>query len=395
MKQSRPCDLMSRRHEISSEAQRSILPAAPSRLSRSPRLFVAVAALVVLLATAAACERVTPPHGWASPVFSGTAVYYSGSTGQLDAFDLSTHKQLWVFPGSQYKQIKLAGIYSTPVLSGKTLYLGGYNGQVYAVNAADGKLVWGGINTGSEIVGGVLVQGNMLYVANTAGHVFALQTSDGKLIWDKTAGSQVYSTPVADRGMIVVSSMNGDVYAFNAQNGNLIWHNTSAQAGVASTPSLQNAHILFGSYDKHYYAIQDSNGKKVWKSPSAGNWFWTPGLISGDNLYAGNLDGYVYALNTATGAIEWRSNVGSPVRSAPQIENNILLVAAQNGTIHGLNPASGKEMWSPISTGGTILANLVQSHSAAYALTEAGNKNGGQLLEINAAHGTTTNALAP
>ena len=351
---------------------------------------------MLLIGAASACYSIASPDGWADPVFSGTTVYFSANRGQLEAYDRAAQKLLWQFPASGNKQLKLDGVYSTPVLdpNGSLLYFGAYNGNVYALDTSNGQMRWQ-FDTGAALIGGILLRSGTLYLGNSNGRFVALRSSDGHQLWEKQAGKRIWSTPIDAGNLVIVASMNSDVYAFDAQNGNLAWKSTVASAAVASTPSLDGSTLTFGAFDKRFYAVHDNNGDRIWQSPAAGNWFWTKGLLSGDNLYAGNLDGYLYAFDSSTGALRWRVNLGAPVRSSPALANGVLVVAGRNGMIHGLDPATGKEKWPAINSGGNILANLVQNDTGLYALTEAGAHGGGRLLQINAANGSSTSVIGP
>ncbi|MGI8550754.1 MAG: PQQ-binding-like beta-propeller repeat protein [Dehalococcoidia bacterium] len=348
---------------------------------------------VVLAAVASACTSIASPQGWADPVFAGNTIYFSGSKGQLEAYDRDAKKILWTFPNAATKQLKLEGIYSTPTLDDQALYFGAYNGNIYALDRSSGALRWG-FNTGSPIIGGLLLKDGTLYAGNSDGHVLALRATNGDRLWQQSAGRRVWSTPIDAGSLIVVPSMDKYVYAFDTQ-GKLAWKSNTTGAAIASTPLLEGQTLTFGAFDKRFHAIQVGNGKQVWASPEAGNWFWTRGLISGDNLYAGNLDGQVYAFKSATGELAWKANLGSPVRSAPALVQGVLVVAGRNGLIHGLDPASGQEKWPAIDAGGTLLANLILQNDTLYALTEAGGKGNPHLLQIDAARGAGSNVLTP
>src|SRR5438105_9441710 len=194
----------------------------PSRrfdILRFPRALILVLSLL-LLGTASACYSIASPSGWADPVLdgNGSVVYFTPTHGKLEAYDTSAKKTLWEIPNDQTKQIKLDAVYSTPVLDGQTIYCAAYSGMVYALDRASGQPRWSS-DTGSPIIGGLLLKDGVLYAGNSQGHVVALQTSDGKRLWQQNAGNRVWSTPVDAGGLIVVTSMDGDVYAFNAQGG--------------------------------------------------------------------------------------------------------------------------------------------------------------------------------
>jgi outer membrane protein assembly factor BamB len=327
-------------------------------------------------------------------VISGSTIYYSPTAGKLTAYDRTTQKNLWDFPGSQNKDLKLEAIYSTPVVTPQALYFAAYDGNVYALDPSNGQLKWS-TKTGSPIIGGVLLKDNVLYVGNSDGHVYALQSADGKQIWQQQAGRRVWSTPVDANGLIVVPSMDSDVYAFNPQGG-LAWKSTVASAAIASSPDISGNQVTFGGFDKRFHSIDESSGAKVWSTDPAGNWFWTRGLVSGNNLYAGNLDGHVYAYDASNGALKWETDLGSPIRSAPALVGGALMVATRSGTIHGLDPVTGKDQWPAVQAGAGILANLVPSPTnTVYAVTQPGTKNGAHLLEIDPLTGHPTTVRSP
>jgi len=133
---------------------------------------------VLLIGAASACYSIASPEGWADPIFSGNTICYSGNRGQLEAYDRSAQKLLWEFPGSGNKQIKLDGIYSTPVLdpNGPLLYFGAYNGNVYALDTSNGQMRWG-FNTGSALIGGLLLKNGTLYAGTRSGKLYIRKPS--------------------------------------------------------------------------------------------------------------------------------------------------------------------------------------------------------------------------
>lgn len=360
-----------------------------------PRFLLFVIA-VLIAGTAAACYALPSPQGWADPVFENSTIYYSPIAGKLEAYDQSAKKVLWDFPSSQAKSIKPLAIYSTPVLDSQSqsLYLAAYDGNVYALNKSNGQVLWQ-FNTGSSIIGGVLLQDGVVYAGNSDGQVVALQASNGKRIWQHQAGRRVWSTPVAAAGLIVVTSMDSAVYAFNPQGG-LAWKSTAASGAIADAPDVNGNQLSFGSFDKRFHEIDGSTGQALWATPPAGNWFWTQGLLSGDNLYAGNLDGHVYAYDSTNGSLKWQTDLSSPVRAAPVLVGGALVVVAQNGMIYGLDPVDGSQKWSPVDAGAQVYANLIPSQDGnVYAVTQPGTKNGAHLLEINPTTGSSTVIIAP
>jgi outer membrane protein assembly factor BamB len=360
------------------------------RTARLLRLLLSFA----LLGMATACYALPSPQGWPDPVIDGATIYYSPTAGKLVAYDKGSQRNLWEFPGNQNKDLKLQAIYGTPVLSNQVLYLAAYDGNIYALNSTTGQLKWT-VKTDSPVVGPVLLKDGVIYAGNSNGNVYALQSSDGKQIWQAKAGKEVWSGPVDSNGLITVTSMDGDVYAFNGQ-GSLVWKSTVANAAIASKPNVTAQQLAFGSFDRRFHAIEPSSGAGVWSTAPAGNWFWTAGLVSEDNLYAGNLDGHIYAYDASSGALKWQSDLGSPIRSAPALQQGVLMVATRGGSIHGLDPVNGQDKWPAIEAGAEIYANLVPTPAnSVYAVTQPGTKNGARLLEVHPDTGKYDTVISP
>jgi outer membrane protein assembly factor BamB len=362
-------------------------------IKRAAKL-IALMLSFALLGLATACYALPSPQGWPDPVLDGSTIYYSPTAGKLVAYDKDSQKNLWEFPGNQNKDLKPQAIYGTPVLSNQVLYFAAYDGNIYAVNSTNGQLKWN-VKTDSPVVGPVLLKDGVIYAGNSNGNVYALQSSDGKQLWQAKAGKEVWSGPVDSNGLIAVTSMDADVYAFNGQ-GSLVWKSSVASAAIASTPTVTSQALTFGSFDKRIHSIEQSSGAGIWSTAPAGNWFWTAGLISGDNLYAGNLDGHIYAYDAINGAQKWQSDLGAPIRSAPALQQGVLMVATRSGTIHGLDPFSGQDKWPAIDAGAQIYANLVPTPAnTVYAVTQPGTKNGARLLEVHPDTGKYETVISP
>src|SRR5208282_5519988 len=60
----------------------------------------------------------------------------------------------------------------------------------------------------------------------------------------------------------------------------------------------------------------------------------------------GSSKGAIVALDGATGRELWRARVNSELLSAPAISENVVVMRAVDGRLHGFNAHTGKELWS-------------------------------------------------
>lgn len=89
------------------------------------------------------------------------------------------------------------------------------------------------------------------------------------------------------------------------------------------------------------------SGEERWSFKSD-NWFWGRPLVNDGTVYAPNLDGRLYALSLEDGGAVWDApfEAEEPLRSAPVLAGDILVIVDRGGNVYGLDPAEGSLKWS-------------------------------------------------
>lgn len=67
--------------------------------------------------------------------------------------------------------------------------------------------------------------------------------------------------------------------------------------------------------------------------------------VAGSQLFISTGQGQVYALNTQDGSRIWQRGIGSPMRSAPKLQQGILFVSTVDDQLFALDSANGKILW--------------------------------------------------
>jgi outer membrane protein assembly factor BamB len=85
--------------------------------------------------------------------------------------------------------------------------------------------------------------------------------------------------------------------------------------------------------------------------------------VQGGVVYAASLDGKVYAVNADDGAAVWQEpfDTGAPVRSAPVIVGDGIVVASRDAQLFKLNLESGEQVQgspAPVGEESTVEADL-------------------------------------
>jgi len=236
----------------------------------------------------------------------------------------------------------------------ETAYVPAFGGWVFAIETATGQMRWL-LETGDDMIGGVAINGNTIYFGTKGDQVYAVAADTGIVSWQFKTSGEVWSTPAIDGGAIYVSSMDGVLHKLNA-DGTEDWAFDSAGAGIASNPKVDGDTVYIGSFDKKLYAVNTADGAMKW-SISADNWFWGEPAVAGGIVYAPSLDGRVYAVTT-DGAEAWTFDAGTPVRSAPAIVEDSLVVAARDGDVFKLNLQTGEPIGGTLAVGSRIESNL-------------------------------------
>ncbi len=133
-------------------------------------------------------------------------------------------------------------------------------------------------------------------------------------------------------------------------------------------------------------AFELKDGAKLWKQKlkpqtlnENDNGLNGAGLTADDKaVYALGGFGSVFALDKASGKILWRTDLNTPLRTAPTVCGQKLLVQSLDNRLFALDVQSGKEVWKyNISAEDTVLAgNAAPSCSVAENLIVVGFSNG-------------------
>lgn len=164
------------------------------------------------------------------------------------------------------------------------------------------------------------------------------------------------AAPVSGKNAVFVMDTHGKVSAFNLQTGKRLWEN-SLTANIG--------------------------GFKDTKSRASG-------LAFDDNtLFATTGFGGVFAMNAETGAPKWRKIMESPIRIAPTVTANMLLIQTVDNRLYALDKSNGQELWRfGVAHEDTVIAGGASpAYDAEDNVVIAGFSNG-EIVVLNAAVGT-------
>ncbi len=165
----------------------------------------------------------------------------------------------------------------------------------------------------------------------------------------------------------------------------LLWQAAAGSAGkFVFSPLVDDAVVAFADAAGQITRLDASSGKLLTRIDSK-----TPlsGGVGGDRrmLVVGTPKGEVLAYDAA-GKPLWRSQLSSDVLSAPQIEQDIVIVRTGDGRLFGLDVATGVRKWVYQRT---LPALTVRTHVSVQPYRGAvfAGFPGGRLLAVAAANG--------
>jgi outer membrane protein assembly factor BamB len=183
-----------------------------------------------------------------------------------------------------------------------------------------------------DLLASPVISGSTMYLVSSS--LTAVDTATGAIRWNVAAPPGSFyteSTPAVDAGEVVTTWNNGAVRAYGAGTGGVLW-TTSVPTNVSSagpgTPAVRNGIV---------YITTNTTSSEV----------------------------SLYALDEATGTARWHHNYTDyHDASPPAVTATVLVQGLGDGTVLGLNPTTGSQLWS-ITTPGQFPGIGIQG-SVAY-----------------------------
>jgi polyvinyl alcohol dehydrogenase (cytochrome) len=343
-----------------------------------------------------------------TPVVSDGVAYFDDWTGEVRAVSAATGAPRWT--------TKIGGMFvAAPAVTGDAVYAA-VGSALYKLDRATGAVEWkmvtdknpyAQINASPVVVDGLVLQGTASFenIVNHEPYTFrgsiaAYDAQTGKLRWkffttkntrDDGPGAGIWSTPAVDvrRGLLYVGTgqslapktgpLADSLLAIDYRTGVLKWsrqftypdvfsagHPGGKDADVGASPNLwtSNGRDLVGAGDKGgtFHALDRDTGQVVWQTRLApggafGGEIGSAAFVDGTLVATSNIGvpgtnattdtTKVFGLDPATGRILWSTQrlpgkVFAPVSAVP----GVAFVGTDRGAMVALDPATGRRLWT-------------------------------------------------
>jgi outer membrane protein assembly factor BamB len=326
------------------------------------------------------------------PIIADGKVFTIDTSATVRAFNAQSGAQLW------------ATQFGTEKGNSASLYGGGVafaNGRVFATNglgyaaaldAGNGAVTWQ-VKLGSPLRGAPSLAGDALYVMSQDNQIFSLKQADGKTNWSNPAALEiagVFGTgaPAVAQSTVVAGFSSGELNAYRAENGRLVWQDalsrTSVSTSVATlsdidaSPVIDGGQVFAVGQGGRMVALDLISGQRIWEINIAG--IETP-WVAGDWVFVVTDDAKLVAIARNTGKIRWINQLAAwenpkakrgPIRYVgPILAGDRLIVAASNGALVNIDPATGKSL-SQTNIGAAVTLPMAVANSTLYVLDERG-----------------------
>ena len=134
----------------------------------------------------------------------------------------------------------------------------------------------------------------------------------------------------------------------DARTGRIIVRKTLPYSGdVTSTPLLTDKEIIFGTAKEGLVALDNQTLEEKWKCPVGDALIYTSPysrpvsvtieptpVLAGKMIAVGASDGTIYGVDKATGKITWKHATGSPVFGSVAASGNALVATDFGGNVY-------------------------------------------------------------
>lgn len=257
-------------------------------------------------------------------------------------------------------------IYSAPALANGTLYITSKSGDLLAIDATTGKQRWQ-YQLGDYVVRSSPAVANGLVYVGGGFNLYAFDAATGAIRWRFPMHYAGQSSPTVAGGQVFIGSQEGYLYAVDAGTGKLNWQ-IDTDGLVFASPAITGSNLIVGTDGGNLICVGMNDGHTVWRQTLDGP-IYASAAVAGNAAYVTASNGFTYRVSTVDGNPIWRRPVGGDV--SPSFGAGIVAIAAKDGGVYGLDPATGATKWL-FPAGATNLAAPVSA--GAYVIV-GGDRN--------------------
>lgn len=168
-------------------------------------------------------------------------------------------------------------------------------------------------------------------------------------------GSVLLGAPVVARGSVFTVDAEGTVHAVSAAGGQSQWEFYPEEAEevdrlAGGAVAYADGRLFVAGGNGTVFALDAGSGAEVWRRPIRAPIRSAP-TVAEDKVLVPTADAQLYALDAATGEVLWQhaglfEQAGILGGASPAVANGIVVAAYPSGEVVALSLSSGEQLWS-------------------------------------------------
>jgi|GEM_PF-2414008 len=301
--------------------------------------------------------------------FQNTA--FGGETPVYDPAELKLDKVLWILPLNDLTSTARA---EWGKIDGKDLFVLDSKHALHCIDLTQGTHRWVLDLRGAPSFEPAIYPD--LVGVTVKDRVVIARRSNGSRIMDKRIEFSPCTSPACTEDVFFVASLYKErIAAIDVGSGIPGWTFRFRKAVTAAPKLYGTGTSLFLYVVAHDGTITCLAPKRAGDmGPKRPAWIYKANgrnvadpVLDNDLLFVASQDGSLYALNRLSGAVKWRFYAGAPLSAAPQVIGDKLFLDS-DGSLYCLNRSDGNELWK--HEGFNTAAAVVGK--TAYLWSEAG-----------------------
>ena len=334
------------------------------------------------------------PYGWGY----NTSRFIPKKSGGIDSKNIKNLTLKWAF-GFPYSQRAR----SQPLFAMGSIFVGSQSGDIYALDVKTGCVKWNFTASGEVRTGIIMDQWEngkkpnkrpYIYFGDILANEYALDAQTGELIWKIKSDDHPNATRTATSakfedilfipisGLEVIPAFDdkyecctfrGGLLAVDSRTGKTLWRQYSIPVPAKYSGNTSVGTRMFGPSGAPIWTSPNVDKKRRYVYIGTGENYSTPADDSSDAIIAYNIDTgeEVWRRQTLAGdawnlACMGKGKPNCPKEFGPDMDysassitidlgdRDILIAGQKSGYVYGIDPDTGKILWSnPISGGGT------------------------------------------
>lgn len=287
-----------------------------------------------------------------APVSDANGIYVASSTGRITALNFAGQERWHVDLMRSDAPDKPERVDAPMTCFRDTLLVSSIGGRVRALDAGSGAIRWA-YTLGGEVLGAAMpyadadtTQSVRVYVIQRDnGALHCIDFASGQSLGVGEAISRCDGSPSLLDGLLVYGSCDFALHVHDAATGSLLKNiRLCEDCQVAGGVARVGDYAYTGSRAGYFYCADVRSGGIVWTNQDCTGEIFTTPAVAPETVVFGGEDGTVYGLDRATGRTRWRY-AGGGVPTSAVIAGSHVLVGV-DGALHVLALADGALVWT-------------------------------------------------